>query len=173
MRAALRLALLLLGAWSAGLVLADETLAVSGLDELGDQELIKTILSYYHAEKTHDWQTTYALRGPRFAQVVPYATYARQMEIDATGWDLVGIEGRSASIDDALTNLTLSFQEDLAPNVASRLLGPGLEAVSEGARVQRYSQSELTQWVVEEGQWVALTTGARQHFVFNERMVWD
>ena len=173
MRAALRLALLLFGSWSAGLVLADETLAVSGLNELGDQELIKTILSYYQAEKVHDWQTTYALRGPRFAQVVPYETYARQMDIDAAGWDLVGIEGRSVAVDGAVTNFTLSFHEDLAHEVAVRLLGPGLEAPAPSDRAQRYSQSELTQWVVEEGQWIALTTGARRHFVFNERMVWD
>ncbi len=152
---------------------ATETLAASGLDELGDRALIKAILDYYQAEQAHDWQTTYALRGARFAAIVPYEAYARQMDIDATGWALVAIDGRSVRVDGALTGVTLSFQEDLAPDVAARLLGPALATQAQAGAAQRYSQLEVTQWRLEDGQWIALTPGARQHFVFNERMVWE
>lgn len=157
----------------AGSALADDTLAASGLDELGDRALIKAILDYYQAEKAHDWQTTYALRGPRFAAAVPYETYARQMDIDAAGWELVAIDGRSMRVDGDLTSVTLSFQEDLSHEVAARLLGPEIATPANGSAAQRYSQPEVTLWTVEDGQWIALTPGARQHFVFNERMVWD
>lgn len=156
-----------------GLARASDGLAASGLDELGDRDLIKTIVDYYQAEKAHDWQTTYALRGPRFAQIVPYDAYAHQMEIDATGWELAAIDGRSMRVDGAVTSVTLSFQEDLAHDVAARLLGPELASPASGATPQRYSQPEVTQWTREDGQWVAVAPGARQHFVFNERMVWD
>ncbi len=163
----------LLAVLGGGLAQAANMLAASGLDELNDRALIKTILDYYQAEKAHDWHTTYALRGARFAAIVPYDTYARQMDIDASGWDLVAIDGRSVRVDGALTDVTLSFQEDLAHEVAARLLGPELATPLDSSAAQRYSQPEVTQWVMEEGQWVALTPGARQHFVFNERMVWD
>lgn len=156
----------------AGPARAGETLAASGLDELGDTGLVQAILAYYEAEKARDWETTYALRGPSFAAVVPFDTYVRQMENDAAGWELVGIDGRSTGVDGAVVNVTLAFQEDLAPEVAARLLGPEL-AGDGGDRPQRYTQPELTQWTREQGQWVALAPGARQHFVFNERLVWD
>ena len=152
---------------------AADTLAASGLDELGDQALINAILAYYQAEQAHDWQTTYALRGARFAAVVPYDAYAHQMDIDAGGWALIAIDGRSVRVDGGMTSVTLSFQEDLAQDVAARLLGPELATHAEAGAVQRYSQLEVTQWVMEDGQWVALAPGARQHFVFNERMVWN
>ena len=167
--APLALALLLASAAAA----ATDTLAAGGLDELGDQALIKAILDYYAAEKAHDWQTTYGLRGARFAAVVPYETYARQMDLDARGWDLVAIDGRSVRVDGAVTRVTLSFQEDLGHDVAERLLGTELATPSRDGSPQRYSQPEVTQWAMEDGQWVALAPGARQHFVFNERMVWD
>lgn len=157
----------------AGSALADDTLAASGLDELGDRTLIKAILDYYQAEKAHDWQTTYALRGPRFAAAVPYEAYVRQMDNDAVGWDLVAIDGRSVRVDGALTSVTLSFQEDLSREVAARLLGPEIAKPASDTAPQRYSQPEVTLWTVADGQWIALTPGARQHFVFNERMVWD
>lgn len=152
---------------------AADFLAASGLDELGDRALIKAILDYYQAEQAHDWQTTYALRGPRFAALVPYETYARQMDSDATGWALVGIDGRSVRVEGGVTSVTLSFQEDLAHEVAVRLLGPELATPAADGAAQRYSQPEVTRWVMEDGQWVALAPGARQHFVFNERLVWD
>ncbi len=157
----------------AGFAHAGDTLAASGLDELGDRALIKTILDYYQAEKAHDWQTTYALRGPRFAAVVPFETYARQMELDAAGWELAAIDARSVRVDGVLTSVTVSFQEDLVHHVAARLLGPELATSAGDGTPQRYSQPELTQWTMEDGRWVALLPGARQHFVFNERMVWD
>lgn len=156
-----------------GVAQAADTLAASGLDELGDRALIKSILDYYQAEKVHDWQTTYALRGSRFATVVPYETYARQMDIDAVGWELTAIDGRNVRVDGAVTEVTVSFQEQLAHHVAVRLLGPALAAPLDTGTPQRYSQTEVTQWTMADGQWVALTPGARQHFVFNERMVWD
>lgn len=152
---------------------AADTLAASGLDELGDRALIKAILDYYQAEKTHDWQTAYALRGARFAAVVPFEAYARQMDIDTSGWELVGIDGRSVRVEGNVTRVTLSFQEDLGHEVAARLLGAELASPSRNGAPQRYSQLEVTQWTLEDGQWVALAPGARQHFVFNERMVWD
>lgn len=156
-----------------GYAQAADTLAASGLDELGDRALIKSILDYYQAEKARDWQTTYALRGARFAMVVPYETYARQMDIDAAGWELSAIDGRRLRVDGVLTEVTVSFQEDLAHHVAVRLLGAALAAPLDTGAPQRYSQTEVTQWTMADGQWVALTPGARQHFVFNERMVWD
>ena len=156
-----------------GVAQAADTLAASGLNELGDRALIKSILDYYQAEKAHDWQSTYALRGARFATVVPYQTYARQMDIDAAGWELTAIDGRSVRTDGALTEVKVSFQEQLAHHVAVRLLGPALAAPVDTGVPQRYSQTEVTQWMIEDGQWVALMPGARQHFVFNERMVWD
>jgi hypothetical protein len=164
---------MLLASLVTGLAQAADTLSASGLDELGDQALIKTMLAYYQAEKAHDWQTTYSLRGARFAAVVPYDTYARQMDIDANGWELVGIAGRSIRVDGAVTDVTVSFQEDLAQEVAARLMGPQLATPGNAGTAQHYSQPEVTQWQMEDGQWVALTPGARQHFVFNERMVWN
>jgi len=163
--------------WSAltatGATQAADTLAASGLDELGDRTLIKAILDYYQAEKAHDWHTTYALRGARFAAVVPFDAYARQMAIDAVGWELIAIDGRSVRVDGGATSVTLSFQEALADDVAARLLGPELASAADSGLPQRYSQPEVTQWVMEDGQWVVLAPGARQHFVFNERLVWD
>ena len=157
----------------APLTQAADTLAVGGLEELGDRTLIQAILTYYQAEKSHDWQTTYALRGARFAAAVPYETYARQMDNDVAGWELIAIDGRSVRVEGVVTSVTVSFQEDLAHDVAARLLGPELAAPSDSGIAQRYSQGEVTQWTVEDGQWIALAPGARQHFVFNERMVWD
>ena len=159
-------------AWAA-LIQAAEPLTASGLDELGDASLSQTIVAYYQAEKAHDWQTTYALRGPRFAAIVPFENYVRQMEIDAAGWELVAIDGRSALQEGGVVNLTLSFQEDLAADVAQHLLGPELAGAAQPGQGQRYSQLEVTQWLLDNGQWRVLTPGARQHFVFNERMVWD
>ena len=164
---------LILAVLVGGYAQAADTLAASGLDELGDRALIKSILDYYQAEKAHDWQTSYALRGARFATVVPYETYARQMDIDAVGWELTAIDGRNVRVDGAVTEVTVSFQEQLAHHVAVRLLGPALAAPLDTGTPQRYSQTEVTQWTMADGQWVALTPGARQHFVFNERMVWD
>lgn len=157
----------------AGAARADSTLAASGLDELGDRALIKAILDYYQAERAHDWQTTYTMRGRRFAQVVPFETYARQMDLDTSGWQLVAIDGRSVRVEGEVTSVTLSFQEDLGHEVAARLLGVELATPSSNGAPQRYSQPEVTQWALEDGQWVALAPGARQHYVFNERMVWD
>jgi hypothetical protein len=162
----------LFGAWS-GLLQAAGTLAVGGLDELGDASLSQAIVAYYEAEKAHDWQTTYALRGADFAAVVPFENYVRQMEIDAGGWELVAIDGRSVLTEGAVANVTLSFQEELAADVAQRLLGPELASPAQSAQGQRYSQLEVTQWILQDGQWLVLMPGARQHFVFNERMVWD
>ena len=161
----------LLAFWS-GLLQA-EPLVASGLEELGDRSLSEAIVAYYAAEKAHDWQTTYALRGARFAATVPFDSYVRQMEIDASGWEWVAIDGRSVLTEGALANVTLSFQEDLSVDVAHRLLGAELASTAQPGRGQRYSQSEVTQWVLADGQWLVLTPGARQHFVFNERMVWD
>ncbi len=160
-------------ALAGGYAQAADTLAASGLDELGDRALIKAILDYYQAEQAHDWQTTYALRGARFATVVPFEAYAHQMDIDAAGWNLIAIDGRSVRVDGALTEVTMSFQEDLGHEVAARLLGQELTSPIDTGMPQRYSQSEVTQWTMDDGQWVALTPGARQHFVFNERMVWE
>ena len=171
-RCAARMALWLIASWSS-LIQAAEPLAASGLDELGDHRLSRAIVEYYQAEKAHDWPTTYALRGPRFAAIVPFDNYARQMDIDAVGWELVAIDGRSVLIEGALAHVTLSFQEDLAAEVAQRLLGPELASPAQAGRSQRYSQPEVTQWRLENGQWLVLTPGARQHFVFNERLVWD
>ncbi|CAN0497472.1 unnamed protein product, partial [Phaeothamnion confervicola] len=78
---------LLLAVLLGGYAQAADILAASGLEELGDRALINSILTYYQAEKARDWQTTYALRGARFATVVPYETYARQMDLDAAGWE--------------------------------------------------------------------------------------
>lgn len=167
-----RLALCLLACWSASLPAA-ESLAASGLEELGDTSLSQAIVAYYEAEKAHDWQTTYELRGPDFAAIVPFENYVRQMEIDAAGWELLAIDGRSVLTEGALANVTLSFQEDLAPAVAQRLLGPELARPALPGQGQRYSQPEVTQWVFDDGRWLVLAPGARQHFVFNERMVWD
>ncbi len=172
MRRAARIAVWLIVSWSSALQAA-ETLAVGGLDELGDASLSQTIVAYYEAEKAHDWQTTYALRGPRFAAIVPFENYVRQMEIDAAGWELVAIDGRSVLTEGGLAKVTLSFQENLAAAVAQRLLGPELASPPQSGQVQRYSQLEVTQWVLDNGQWLVLSPGARQHFVFNERMVWD
>lgn len=166
------LALCLLAS-SSGSLQAAESLAANGLEALGDASLSQAIVTYYAAEKAHDWQTTYALRGPRFAAIVPFENYVRQMDIDAAGWELVAIDGRSVRVEGALTNVTLSFQEDLAAEVAQRLLGPELASPAQAGHGQRYSQPEVTQWVLQNGQWLVLTPGARQHFVFNERMVWD
>ena len=171
-RCAARMALWLIASWSS-LIQAAEPLAASGLDELGEHRLSRAIVEYYQAEKAHDWPTTYALRGPRFAAIVPFDNYARQMDIDAVGWELVAIDGRSVLIEGALAHVTLSFQEDLAAEVAQRLLGPELASPAQAGRSQRYSQPEVTQWRLENGQWLALMPGARQHFVFNERLVWD
>ncbi len=171
-RRATAMALALVVFWSS-LVQAGEPLAASGLDELGDHRLSQAIVEYYQAEKAHDWQTTYALRGPRFAAIVPFDNYARQMDIDAVGWQLVAIDGRSVLVEGALVHVTLSFQEDLAVEVAQRLLGPELASPAQANQGQRYSQLEVTQWLLEHGQWRVLAPGARQHFVFNERLVWD
>ena len=166
------LALCLLACWSTSLPAA-QSLATSGLEQLGDPSLSQAIVAYYEAEKAHDWQTTYELRGPRFAAIVPFENYVRQMEIDAAGWELLAIDGRSVLTEGALANVTLSFQEALAPAVAQLLLGPELASPSQPGQGQRYSQPEVTQWVFDDGRWLVLTPGARQHFVFNERMVWD
>ena len=173
LRAVLQCMTLLLALLAGSYAQAADTLAAGGLDELADRALMNAILAYYQAEKARDWQTTYALRGARFAAVVPYATYARQMDIDAGGWELVAIDGRSARVDGALTEVTVSFQEDLAHQVAARLLGAELVAPVDTGTSQRYSQTEVTQWTMADGQWIALMPGARQHFVFNERMVWE
>jgi hypothetical protein len=165
--------LLWLAAFWSGLVQAQEPLVASGLDELGDPSLSAAIVAYYQAEKAHDWQTTYALRGPRFATVVPLDNYARQMDNDALGWELIAIEGRTVLVEGTLAQVTLSFQEDLSPEVAQRLLGPELASPVQSGQGQRYSQPEVTQWLLQDGQWLALTPGARRHFVFNERLVWD
>lgn len=169
MTCACGLALLL----AASVAAADDMLRAGGLDELGDAALSQAIIDYYQAEQGHDWQATYALRGPRFAAVVPYETYARQMDLDARGWQLVAIEGRTVRVDGGVTSVTLSFQEDLDHDIAARLLGVELGAPADDATPQRYSQPEVTQWAMEEGRWIALMPGARQHFVYNERLVWD
>ena len=168
-----RLPLLWLLAFWSGLVVADASLVASGLEELGDPRLSQAIVAYYQAEKAHDWQITYAMRGPRFATVVPLDTYVSQMDLDARGWELVAIEGRTVMTDGALAQVTLSFREDLAAEVAQRLLGPELAGPLQAGRPQRFSQPEITQWLLQDGQWLALTPGARRHFVFNERLVWD
>ncbi|MGE0859930.1 MAG: hypothetical protein AB7P42_12555 [Gammaproteobacteria bacterium] len=152
---------------------AGDTLAVGGLEELGNPALVQAMLTYYEAEKAGDWETTYALRGPGFARIVPFETYVRQMELDAEGWELLGIEGRSVGGDGAVVSVTLNFSEALEPAVATRLLGPELAGPDPQAVPQRYTQPEVTQWVELDGQWLALAPGARQHFVFNERLVWD
>lgn len=169
---AVRQLLCLLACWS-GAVAAFEPLLASGLDELGDPRLSAAIVAYYQAEQAHDWPTTYALRGPRFATVVPLGNYTRQMDIDALGWELVAIEGRTVRVEGALAQVTLSFQENLSADVAQRLLGPALTSPVPATHGQRYSQAEVTQWLLRDGQWLALTPGARRHFVFNERLVWD
>lgn len=152
---------------------AGETLAVGGLEELGNPALVQAMLTYYEAEKAGDWETTYALRGPGFARIVPFETYVRQMELDAEGWELLGIEGRSVGGDGTVVSVTLNFSEALEPAVAARLLGPELATPESLSGPQRYAQPEVTQWREQDGQWIALAPGARQHFVFNERLVWD
>lgn len=152
---------------------AGDTLAVSGLDELGNPALVQAMLTYYEAEKAGDWETTYALRGPGFARIVPFEAYVRQMELDAEGWELLGIEGRSVGGDGAVVSVTLNFSEALELAVAARLLGPELVGPGPQSGPQRYAQPEVTQWIEQDGQWLALAPGARQHFVFNERLEWD
>lgn len=117
--------------------------------------LLAAINEYYSSERDHLWSRTYEFRTPAYRKLVPFSTYARDMEKGSDGWRLLEFTVISIQIDGDRAVSRIRFEESSTKHPTLR------------GRITMY---EDTVWVRKDRRWLCVEPGKRGHLGLNENL---